>query len=242
MLEDVERIWRHSRFILCTAPILLVFGVSTGHVTNRALGMDENTVARTPAIAMANLPLATLNDRMREVRDAGDHTSTTVGVYKEHVAPVERVLRKRGVSKSTARKVAWPLVEQSQRNRVDVATVMSIVFMESNARPDATSSVGARGLMQVMPLWSGYWRNCEGKNLYDIETNLCNGTNILAMYLRQHKGDERRALLGYNGCVRGTTTPNCFTYPDKVDRLRRQITAELAAARNEPRPGVAASR
>jgi soluble lytic murein transglycosylase-like protein len=113
--------------------------------------------------------------------------------------------------------------------------------VESNARPNATSSVGARGLMQVMPAWAGFWRGC-GRDLYDVESNLCNGTRILAWYLNRHGGDEHRALLGYNGCVTGSNTPNCRTYPEKVQRLRRQIAAELAVHRGEARPGVAAAR
>jgi hypothetical protein len=79
--------------------------------------------------------------------------------------------------------------------------------------------------MQVMPGWAGQWREC-GRDLYDVEDNLCNGTSILQWYLRRH-GDERRALLGYNGCVRGTNTPNCFIYPNKIWTLRDQIKREM---------------
>ena len=82
------------------------------------------------------------------------------------------------------------------------------------------------------------WRKC-GSNLYDIEANLCNGTSILAWYLRNNPNDERKALLGYNGCVRGTNTPNCFVYPDKIMRLKYQIQREINAARQ--RPGVSAA-
>ena len=98
------------------------------------------------------------------------------------------------------------------------------MLMESGGKPTARSNVGAAGLMQVMPFWAGKWRGC-GTDLYDVEDNLCNGTNILAMYLRQ-KGDERSALPGYNGCVRGTNTRDCFRYPDKVARIRAGILAE----------------
>jgi hypothetical protein len=31
--------------------------------------------------------------------------------------------------------------------------------------------------------------------------------------------DYRTALLRYNGCVTGSNTPNCKTYPDKVKRF-----------------------
>jgi soluble lytic murein transglycosylase-like protein len=143
---------------------------------------------------------------------------------------VEQVLRRRGVPWETARRVAWPLVEQSYRTGVDPSTVLSVMLIESAGKPNARSSVGARGLMQVMPAWEGFWRGC-GRDLYAIEDNLCNGTKILAMYLDRHRGDERRALLGYNGCVRGTVTPNCREYPDKVATVRRQVQREIATAR-----------
>jgi soluble lytic murein transglycosylase-like protein len=144
LLEDIERIWRRTRAILLVAPVLLLVGFSTGHFTNRVLGMPENMVARSTALYMPGFRLETIGLRMREVRDAGEQASATVDMYREHIAPVERVLKRRGVPASTARRVAWPLVEQTKRNRLDVATVMSIVFVESNVRPDATSSVGAR--------------------------------------------------------------------------------------------------
>jgi len=42
--------------------------------------------------------------------------------------------------------------------------------------------------------------------------------------------------------VRGTNTPNCKTYPDKIARVRRQVSAELAASRPGRTAGGAASR
>ena len=124
-----------------------------------------------------------------------------------------------------AKQIARPLVEEADNKNVDPALVVAVLMVESGGKVTARSSVGARGLMQVMPGWVGTWRNC-GRDLYDIKDNLCNGTSILAWYIQQH-GTEREALLGYNGCVRGTNTPNCHTYPDKIGRLREQIRRDL---------------
>jgi hypothetical protein len=242
LLEDLEAIGRKAKVVLFFAPALILFGFGTGHVTGRVLALPEDAPIRTTKVVdVPTAQLETLGRHMVRLREHGSRTADYVQVYREHVAPVERVLQRRGLAAPLARQVAWPLVEQTYRNRLDVATVISVMLIESNGRPEATSPVGARGLMQVMPFWAGRWRVC-GRDLYDIEGNLCHGTNILAWYLARHGGDERRALLGYNGCVIGSTTPNCHTYPEKVDRIRRQISAELAAARNAPRPGAAASR
>ena len=140
-----------------------------------------------------------------------------------------------GVADTLARRMAWPLVEHSSRKGLDPATVASVVVVESRGRPDATSPVGARGLMQVMPSHVGRWAGCkrDARALYDIEENICYGTSILADFMKAYRGDERRALLGYNGCIRGTYTPDCFRYPDKVARVRRTIRAEMNAALSE---------
>jgi len=229
IMAELEVLARRGRSLLYALPVLLLVGFGAGHLTKQVLRIPDDDYAwtgntRTP------IELVDVSRHMEQVRQAGANAAEYVRTYQEEVAPVEQVLLRRGVPRTTARQVAWPLVEQSYRNGVDPSTVLSVMLIESAGKPNARSSVGARGLMQVMPSWEGYWRGC-GRDLYAIEDNLCNGTKILAMYLDRHRGDERRALLGYNGCVRGTVTPNCREYPDKVAMVRRQVQREIATAR-----------
>jgi hypothetical protein len=244
LFEDLERLFRRVRAIGLAAPLLLVMGFGLGNVTNRGLEVPEGRMVRSPVEEhVPRVHLELLSRHMERLRHAGDETLDYVAMYQEHVAPVEAVLRKRGVNEKTARQVAWPLVQHSYRRGLDPAFVTSIVLLESGGRPNATSFVGARGLMQVMPSWAGHWRGC-GRDLYDIDGNICHGTSILKWYLDRSPGDERKALLGYNGCVRGTNTPNCHTYPDKVTRLKHQIQREINMERNartERAPGAAAA-
>lgn len=240
IVQELELLARRGRYLLLAVPVLVIFGFAVGHLLRGALSVREGDSARlTNGETLPRVHLASLSRQMQRVRVAGDTTAEYVRMYQDQVAPIEQVLRRRGVPVQTARRVAWPLVEQSNSNGVDPATVLSVLLIESAGRPQATSSVGARGLMQVMPSWTGYWGGCGG-DLYEIEDNLCYGTKILAWYLNRHGGDERKALLGYNGCVRGTVTPNCRLYPEKVDRMRRQVRNELESARgNFPaRPSV----
>ena len=49
------------------------------------------------------------------------------------------------------------------------------------------------------------------------------GVFILSTYVKSSQGqvkpqDLTKGLLHYNGCVHGTNTPNCRTYPGKVQR------------------------
>ena len=228
MMEELERLWRRVRALAHVAPVLLVVGFSAGEIANRVLSVPDDKAVRLGE----NVPQPDPEQwagRMQRIRGEGQKTVSYVSLYRDHVEPVEKVLRRHGIAGTTARKISWPLVEESYRRNLDPATVISIMLIESEGKPTARSFVGAAGLMQVMPFWAGRWRGC-GKDLYDIETNLCNGTSILAWYFRNFDG-ERKALLGYNGCVRGTNTPRCHTYPDKVAKLRDRIRRELAAAR-----------
>jgi hypothetical protein len=226
MMDDLERLARRLRALPLAAPVLLLVGLGAGKVTNRALELPDDAVVRVSSEKEVPLVrLEALSARMAAMSADGKATADYVEMYREHVEPVERVLRKRGLSRPVARKISWPLVEESYKKGLDPATVVAVVMVESGGKATARSFVGARGLMQVMPSWLGTWRRC-GQDLYDVEDNLCNGTSILAWYLKNH-GTEQQALLGYNGCVRGTNTPNCHTYPAKIWRLREQVKSEI---------------
>lgn len=221
--------WRRLKALAHVAPVLLLVGFGAGEVANRVLEVpDHKSVRLSTEKEVERVHIEKLAGTMARIHGEGAKTVNYVSLYREHVEPVEKVLRRHGISSATARKISWPLVEESYRRKLDPATVMSVMLIESEGKPTARSFVGARGLMQVMPFWAGHWKSC-GKDLYDIEANLCNGTSILAWYFKSHDG-ERKALMGYNGCVRGSNTPRCHTYPDKVARLRNQIRRELAAA------------
>jgi soluble lytic murein transglycosylase-like protein len=234
ILEDLDKLVLRARALPVAALAMMLVGFGAGDLTRGWLELPTGMQARSAAgVPVPGARLDAFTSELKRVRTQGESTVEYVAMYTEHVAPVEKVLRRRGVSEANARRIAWPLVEHSYERNLDPAFVVSVVLMESGGKPTATSVVGARGLMQVMPFWGGKWKKC-GRDLYQIDANLCAGTSILAWYLRRNPNDERKALLGYNGCVRGTVTPNCFTYPDKIMRLRHQIGREINAARPQP--------
>ncbi len=93
--------------------------------------------------------------------------------------------------------------------------VMAVIQVESAFQPNAVSSAGARGLMQVMPFWVEALGRPDD-NLFDPLLNLRYGCTILAHYLAVEDGDLTRALARYNGS-RGKTW-----YPERVMRAWRQ--------------------
>lgn len=225
MVEELEALARRTLILPLAAPFLLSCGWALGDAATRGMSLPDGAPARIAAAQYTpRAHLEALSSHMHELRADGEHTEEYVLLFNNHVRPVEASLEKWGIRPELARQVAWPLVEHSYARGLDPATVVAVVLVESSGKPTATSFVGARGLMQVMPLHQGQW-GC-GSDLYDIEANLCYGTSILAWNLRRFNGDEARALLAYNGCVRGTNTPNCHTYPDKVRRMRDFVRAE----------------
>jgi len=161
------------------------------------------------------------------------YLSRAVGMNEaQRLAPVTEqvaaVLARYARDKSIVHRAAQAVVAEGQKHNLDPALLVGLMIIE-NAKidPVARSNVGATGLMQVMPFHAGKW-GCESRNLADIEANICHGVNILASYIKGSPNLDR-ALLRYNGCVRGTNTPNCHTYPAKVkgwaNHTSRMMTA-----------------
>jgi soluble lytic murein transglycosylase-like protein len=129
--------------------------------------------------------------------------------------PLERFLGRYNTDRVLVRRISRAVLRESRRQQVPTSLIAAVLVTENTTlRPDATSSVGARGLMQVMPMHAGA-ELCRSSDLVDIDSNICHGTLILARDLRR-TSSSTAALLRYNGCVRGTNTPDCRRYPSRV--------------------------
>lgn len=78
--------------------------------------------------------------------------------------------------------------------------VLALIHAESHFDRFALSSVGAQGMMQVMPFWKAELGRPQD-NLTDNATNLRYGCTILSFYLRKENGNLSRALARYNGSL-----------------------------------------
>jgi soluble lytic murein transglycosylase-like protein len=146
----------------------------------------------------------------------------------EEASRVASVLRKYAKDPRTADRIAGVIVDEGKRRNLDPALLVGVLLTEDATLDTmARSNVGARGLMQVMPLHSGKW-GCGSSNLFSIESNICHGASILQDVMRTAPS-TRVALLRYNGCVRGSNTRNCHSYPDKVMRTANRATEEMLA-------------
>jgi soluble lytic murein transglycosylase-like protein len=144
----------------------------------------------------------------------------------EQAFRIGEVLNQYTHDRALAFRIADALMDQAEKEHIDPALLVGVLLTEdATLDPHARSSVGARGLMQVMPLHSGKW-GCGSSDLFNIESNICHGVQILKEAMRSAP-NTRVALLRYNGCVRGRNTPNCHTYDDKVLRHAGRAAAEM---------------
>lgn len=183
------------------------------------------TLSLAPAVVTAKRPtLSEILDLVLHERPTADELgSESSGVFPagSEEAHVAEVLTRYTSDIPLADKIAGALVKEGRRRHVESSLLVGVLLTENpDLDPRATSSVGARGLMQVMPFHAGKW-GCPSRDLFDVQSNICHGVAVLADNL-SHARNLPQALLGYNGCVRGTNTPDCRKYPRVVYRHARK--------------------
>jgi soluble lytic murein transglycosylase-like protein len=151
--------------------------------------------------------------------------------------PLEQYLGRYSADRVLVRRISRAVLRESKRQQVPPSLITAVLLTENTTlTPAAESSVGAQGLMQVMPMHAGA-RLCNSADLVDVDSNICHGTLILARNLRATR-TPAAALLRYNGCVRGTNTPDCHRYPAKVLARASQVRREILLASQVVRPAM----
>jgi soluble lytic murein transglycosylase-like protein len=188
---------------IALAPLLLSLTAFTDPSAGRPAAAPP---ARAATVAEVESRVAALDRDLGQVEE----------FYRREVQPIEQILRPFHNDEAWVRQVALTLVNEGHRSGVDPRVLASVVLVEDPwLDPDIRSSQGAIGLMQVMPFHAGRWE-CGSTDLTDPATNVCHGARIFRDYMERAGGDLDKALLAYNGCVRGLNTPDCFKYPSHV--------------------------
>ena len=136
--------------------------------------------------------------------------------YLRWLDEMQRRLGNRMENDFTRREFLQTVWYEATRAGLEVSLVLGLIQVESNFCKFAISSVGARGLMQVMPFWARTIGDGDPAALFHQQTNLRFGCAILRYYLNREKGNLFMALGRYNGS-RGQSK-----YPDAVMAAQRR--------------------
>lgn len=142
------------------------------------------------------------------------------------------------VSQARADSIAYYAVREAYLNGIPPAVIFGVMLTENALFiSNALSNVGAVGLMQVYPkIWLKELGDRFGTDLTSDSTNVKYGAYILAEYIKRTgskltPAEVQKGLLKYNGCVKGTNTPNCRTYPTKVKNFVDRQAASLCGGK-----------
>ncbi len=143
------------------------------------------------------------------------------------IAVLRSLQQQAQLAQHLAKKYAQPLPEvtrivkaafhEGPRHGVPPLLILAIIEKESSFRSQVVNFYGAMGLMQVVPRYHREKLD-QKKGLQQLlvpETNVRVGTQILAEYLKAHKGDLPAALKKYSG--------NAREYFTKVAAYRRNL-------------------
>ena len=85
--------------------------------------------------------------------------------------------------------------EAAEKYKVPVNLLMAVGKAESSFNPDAVSSAGAQGVMQLMPSTAAA---LGVENAFDARSNIMGGAKYLSQKLQQYNGDIDLTLAAYN--------------------------------------------
>jgi len=197
--------WLGSAYLKHEPVTFVDIGVLSG---NEAAVEVAAVVVPTPAMPAQRNAIAegVLSSEMRRVRDY------VARRYKVPTTMLEPVLA--------------AAEHHGRTSGIDPLLIVAMVAIESSFNPVAVSSMGAQGLMQVIPRFHmDKIGDVDRKNpLFDPQLNVRVGTQVLAEGLRRF-GSLQAALQYYGGAL---SDPNA-SYANKVLAMKRRLV--VAAGR-----------
>ncbi len=183
------------KIIVISVFLLPSFSVQAGNQKEEALA-DSVRLALTKAVTDSRPPrpsFTAMEDRLNYLKWLGEMSQRLKKKIPDNMTRIEFL------------ETTW---YEAKRAGLDPAMVLGLIQVESAFRKYATSVVGARGLMQVMPFWSRIIGDSDATKLFNMTTNLRYGCSILRMYIDMEGGNLFMALGRYNGSRGQSDYPN----------------------------------
>jgi soluble lytic murein transglycosylase-like protein len=146
------------------------------------------------------------------------------------------ILRTKGYSLGQGLDIAEAIVKKSKELELPLSLIMAVIHQESEFYPNARSSKGAQGLMQIMPFkWDAYVvklnLNVDRRAMTDPLMNITVGCEILKDFYNQYthitdyKVRMAKTLTDYNN-GENATNPN-LNYAVQVNRKQDEYEKKL---------------
>ena len=160
-------------------------------------------------------------------------SEATTPLEREQRAVIEYIAKRYRIADSAVSGFVSAAYRAGAEYNVDPLLILAVMAVESRYNPVAESSVGARGLMQVMPKYHLDKLAAHGGEpaLLEPEVNILIGTRILREYQRR-LGDTEAALQMYSGSLDEPTAQyaaKVFAEKARLDELRRIARKQRSA-------------
>ncbi len=156
--------------------------------------------------------------------------------YNQYLTQIRFIskLIQRVTKKTTGNNLAQIIVKESKKHGYDPLFVTAVIMAESGFNKKAISSVGALGLMQLLPATAKYVASKLGENywkghsplLHDESYNINLGVTYLKYLDAKFGGDKKLTLAAYNwgpGNLERSMKRGSSKLPAETQRYRDQI-------------------
>ena len=145
----------------------------------------------------------------------------TLSSYDENALPeIRNSSLMKNVPSARKSRILSAVQNSCKKYNVDPKLVISMMYAESNFKPDATSHCGAAGLMQLMP---GTAKQYGASDPYNIEQNIDAAVKFIKYLKGRYNGNMDLMVAAYNagpGRVKNSV-PNISETKNYVAKVRR---------------------
>jgi soluble lytic murein transglycosylase-like protein len=159
---------------------------------------------------------------MRAARSAASEVDTYLYLGKTNGGTGSRSTTSFSHPSFTQAEINAAIDEAAARHHVDPSLVRSVVKVESNFNPNAVSSKGAMGLMQLMPATA---RSLNLANPFDPAQNVDAGVRHLRSLLDSYGGDVTLSLAAYNAGAGAVARSAGVPHYKETQEYVRRITS-----------------
>ena len=234
MFKQIENFFRNDINKLCLlSSVLLISLIISGFLRMAATDVHE---AQIEALTEVNQNILTdmrakvhvlelANDKLQKLNIA---LLSQLDTKAEQVADVKTYIisTSKTICPDVAGVIAENVVNNGIKYNVPVATIVSVMEVESHFNFQAVGGVGERGLMQVrFKVWHKKLNIKSKYDLHNIAIGVEKGVQVLGISLRDCKFDLKKAIRQFNS---GSTSRGSAVYVANVMKSMSEYTAHTS--------------